>query len=310
MKRCPITYQEISPDFLYSKEGLRKISPKLKDLHLLAFSAEELRKEAIFRAEKMSIQGVQSKLSATINTLSSVFDIVDKGGLYILKPQSEIFDHLPENEDLTMKMAKILGIEVPIHGLVYSKDMSLTYFIKRFDRGTNGEKIAVEDFAQLTESTRDTKYNSTLEKVIHVLENFTSFPVIEKAKFFKIILFCYVTGNEDMHLKNFSLIRRGNIVSLSPSYDLLNTSLALKNPKEEMALPLRGKKSNLNKADFIEYLGKERLSLPLQIIDKILSELSFKKETIEKLILVSFLNDHEKNAYLNILHDRYHKLFL
>lgn len=179
------------------------IAPKLTDLKDLPYSAAELRRESANRAKKLSIQGVQPKLSATVSVVDQEFKIVDQFGTYIIKPQNDLFPQLPENEDLTMRMAKAYGLNVPFHGMVYAKDGSLSYFIKRFDRYGKGKKYAVEDFAQLTGNTRDTKYRFTMERVVPVVDEFCSFPVVEKADFFKRIIFCYVTGNEDMHLKTF-----------------------------------------------------------------------------------------------------------
>lgn len=219
------------------------IAPKLTDLKDLPYSAAELRRESANRAKKLSIQGVQPKLSATVSVVDQEFKIVDQFGTYIIKPQNDLFPQLPENEDLTMRMAKAYGLNVPFHGMVYAKDGSLSYFIKRFDRYGKGKKYAVEDFAQLTGNTRDTKYRFTMERVVPVVDEFCSFPVVEKADFFKRIIFCYVTGNEDMHLKNFSLITKNGKTTLAPAYDLLNSTISIKNPEEEIALTLKGKKA-------------------------------------------------------------------
>jgi serine/threonine-protein kinase HipA len=123
-------------------------------------------------------------------------------------------------------MATLIGLEVPVHGLVYSKDSSMTYFIKRFDRLGKTKKLAVEDFAQLSGGDRHTKYNISMEKVIAITNELCTFPKIELLKLFKLTLFNFLIGNEDMHLKNFSLITRGNNITLSPSYDLLNSTIA------------------------------------------------------------------------------------
>ena len=271
MNRCPITYELC--DGKYSSSGIKQISSRLTRLDDLGFSAEEQRYEAALRATKMSIQGVQPKLSAILNIKKGTFDLVDINGKFILKPQHHIFPGLPENEDLTMKMAKVSGIEVPLHGMIYSKDGSLTYFIKRFDRAGRNSKLALEDFAQLAGLTRDTKYNYTVEKLIGIIDTFCTFPMLEKTKFFKRFLFNYLTGNEDMHLKNYSLIRRDGIIELSPAYDFLNTSIVLKGDIEETALRLKGINRNLTKDILINYLGKERLSLNQRIINIILSDL-------------------------------------
>jgi len=147
MSRCPLTYEE--SEQRYSQNGLRRLAKGLKSLQDFPYSAEEQIKEALARASKMSIQGVQPKLSVRLNVGKGTFEIVDTGGQYIFKPQTPNYPEVPENEDLTMRLARQACIEVPVHGLLFCKDGSLTYFIKRFDRKGKNQKIPVEDFAQL-----------------------------------------------------------------------------------------------------------------------------------------------------------------
>ena len=303
MNRCPITYELCGND-KYSEKGLRMIAPKLTQLNDLPYTAAELRQEAANRAKKLSIQGVQPKLSATISVVEQEFKIVDQFGTYIIKPQNDLFPELPQNEDVTMRMAKVFGLDVPFHGMLYAKDGSLSYFIKRFDRYGKGKKLATEDFAQLTGNTRDTKYSFTMEKLVSVIDEFCSFPAIEKADFFKRILFCYVTGNEDMHLKNFSLITKNGKTTLTPVYDFLNSSIAIKNPEEEIALTLKGKKSNLKASDFIDYYAKERLQLNEKTIATILEQMNNAIPKWKVLLEISFLSDEMKEKYFNLLDGR------
>lgn len=303
MNRCPITY-ELCGNNKYSEKGLRMIAPKLTHLNDLPYTAAELRQEAANRAKKLSIQGVQPKLSATISVVEQEFKIVDQFGTYIIKPQNDLFPELPQNEDVTMRMAKVFGLDVPFHGMLYAKDGSLSYFIKRFDRYGKGKKLATEDFTQLTGNTRDTKYRFTMEKLVPVIDEFCSFPAIEKADFFKRILFCYVTGNEDMHLKNFSLITKNEKTTLTPVYDFLNSSIAIKNPEEEIALTLKGKKSNLKASDFIDYYAKDRLQLNEKTIATILEQMHNAIPKWEELLEISFLSDEMKEKYFNLLEGR------
>lgn len=307
MNRCPITY-ELCGTAKYSERGLKMISPRLGHLNDLPYTATELRQEAVNRAKKLSIQGVHPKLSATVSVVNQEFKIVDQFGTYIIKPQNDLFPQLPENEDLTMRMAKVFGLDVPFHGMVYAKDGSLSYFVKRFDRHGKGKKYATEDFAQLTGNTRDTKYRFTMEKLVPVIDEFCSFPAIEKADFFKRIIFCYVTGNEDMHLKNFSLITKSGKTTLTPTYDLLNSSIAIKNPEEEIALTLKGKKSNLKASDFTDYYAKERLQLNEKTITVILEQMQEAIPKWKELIEISFLSENMKEKYFNLLETRL-KLF-
>ncbi|HWP81401.1 MAG TPA: HipA domain-containing protein [Bacteroidota bacterium] len=303
MSRCPITYREIPPELRYSPEGLKKLSRRLRHLNDLPFSAEEQRQEAVLRAAKMSIQGVQPKLSARLTVEREMFELVDTGGEYILKPQTD-FPEVPQNEDLTMHLADLFGIEVPLHGLVYSKDGSLTYFIKRFDRVARGGKLPLEDFAQLTGRRRETKYDSSMEQVAEVLEQFCTFPLVEKRKLFRLTLFNFLVGNEDMHLKNFSLIKKNDKVELSPAYDLLNSTIALPQATEEIALPLGGKKSRLSRALLVDYFGTERLKLTRQVVLETLSQLSTLLPLWIEWINRSFLSERMKERYRNLLSSR------
>ena len=304
--RCPITYEECGAK-KYSVRGLKRISPKLKSLHDFPYSAGDQVKEAVARAAKMSIQGVQPKLSVKLNAKKQVFEIVDSGGHYIFKPQTFSFGEVPENEDLTMRLAELIGIEVPLHGLLYSIDGSLTYFIRRFDRFGRNKKIPIEDFAQLSGKDRDTKYNSSMEKVASIIEEFCTFPVVENLKLFNLTLFNYLIGNEDMHLKNFSVIKRGVKVELSPAYDLLNSTIVM-NSEEELALPLKGKKNRLNKEDFFIYFAEERLGLSQKSTDQTIHRIISAYPKWIELIKKSFLSAEMKRNYLSLLHSRYHSL--
>lgn len=307
---CPITYQPIDKSQKYSIQGLRSLSNKLSDLKNINLSAKQQREEALNRANKMSIQGVQAKLSAKLNIKESKFEICDRGGNYILKPQSEYYVELPENEDLSMRLANCIGIDVPIHGLVYCIDNSLTYFIKRFDRVNRNQKIAIEDFAQLSGHTRDTKYRYSMEKLITIIDKFCTFPIIEKKKLFTRVMFNYIIGNEDMHLKNYSLITRQNKTELAPAYDFVNSTIAIKNPKEEIALSLNGKKNNLTRNDLIDYYAVEKLNLNNKVISEILDNISNNLPNMKKLINLSFLSQKYKEKYIQVMEGRLKKIEL
>jgi serine/threonine-protein kinase HipA len=308
MNRCPITY-ELCGEQKYSAQGLKLLSPKLKDLLDFPYNKGDQLKEAMARATKMSIQGVQPKLSARLNVSVGIFEIADQGGTFIIKPQNDLYEELPENEDLTMRLAALAGIEIPLHGMIYSKDGSRSYFIKRFDRLPKKKRVAVEDFAQLTGQTRETKYSSSMEKVAGVLDQFCTFPLIEKQKLFRLTIFNFLCGNEDMHLKNFSLIRRNGKVEISPSYDLLNTTIAMSNPQEEFALTLAGRKSKITKENLIDYFGSERLGLTPIVIEKTLQEIENQKLKWYKQIQISFLSEEMKKKYVELMSLRWARIF-
>ena len=302
MNRCPITYEDCG-DQRYSRRGLRLLSRRLTRLEDFPYSAAQQRREAIQRAGKMSIQGVQPKLSAVLDIERGSFDIVESGGRYIIKPQMAEYPEVPENEDLTMKLAAAAGLETPFHGLIHSKDGTLSYVIRRFDRTGRAGRVALEDFAQLLGLDRDTKYASSMEQVASVLDRFCTFPAIEKLRLFKLALFNYLTGNEDAHLKNFSLIRRENKVELSPGYDLLNSTIVV-DSGEELALPLNGKKNRLKREDFVDYFAKERLGLTDKAISRTVRELEGACPLWLDLLGRSFLSDRRKAMYRELLDRR------
>ena len=303
MSKCLLSYENISSGD-YKLQSLKQLSPKLKELKVFPYSTKEQQLESAKRASKMSIQGVQEKLSVKLSLTESVFKIVDTGGTYIIKPQNNRFEQLPENEDLTMHLTSIAGINVPVHGLVRSADNQLSYFIKRFDRYGRGKKRALEDFAQLQSKTRDTKYNSSIEQVIKTIHQYTTFPKIEFLEFYKRFLFNFIVGNEDMHLKNYSLLEIDGVYKLAPAYDFLNTTIALHNPKEESALPLKGKKRNFTPKDLTSYLPNDLLQIPTKSSNKILNDLLAMAADFETIIVNSFLSKKNKDRYTKLVAKR------
>lgn len=307
MNKCPITYLPCG-EKRYSEKGLKLLASGLSQLKQLEYTEEEQRKEAFLRSSKMSVQGVQPKLSAILNIKEEKFELVDKYGRYLLKPQHQFYSQLPENEDLTMRLAASIHLDVPLHGMIWAKDDTLTYFIKRFDRKGQKDKIPIEDFAQLAGLSRDTKYNYSMEKVVQLINQHCTFPAIEKVKLFKLVLFCFLTGNEDMHLKNFSIINQKGIIEISPCYDLLNTTIVLKNAAEEIALTLKGKRKNLTKQMLIDYFGGERCELNEKVITKTVDKLFAVKPVWINEINNSFLTADMKEKYLRIVASRFERL--
>lgn len=309
MDRCPITYQRIS-DGTYSKNGLRLLNPALRDLKPFPYTRSEQLLEARTLMCKMSIAGIQPKMSARLSIKGSCFIPVARHGVYILKPEVLHYPELPQNEDLTMKLAKSCGIDVPPHGLVYAKDHSMLYFIRRFDRKGKAGKVHTEDFAQISGMDRDTKYDYSMEKTARLIEAYCTFPAVEKIKLFRRTLFSFLVGNEDMHLKNFSVIHEGRRISLSPAYDLINTWIVLPAAREELALPLKGRKSGLTYHNLVTYYGKERLKITSQVCGQVLHDL---QQAAEKrwpeIIRSSFLSPAAKEKYTALVQSRYNRLF-
>jgi len=315
MPICPITLEPIPERGpRYSAKGLHLLSRTLNDLAPLDLSADQQIKEAAARAEKMSIQGVQPKLSAVLRVKDGRFEVVDTGGRFILKPCPPVYAEVPANESLTMTLASLSGIETPDHGLVYATDGSLTYWVRRFDRAGRNQRLPQEDFSQLMGKSRETKYESSMEQVVATINKLCTFPAVEKRKLALVTLFCFLTGNEDMHLKNFSMItrttKRSQVVELSPSYDLLNTTIVLQNPPEEIALPIRGKKRNLTRNDLVRYFCGERCALPPKVVDGMLSKFSKVLPIWHELLDRSFLSEGSREAYWHLVRDRAARLEL
>ncbi len=309
MRACPIILEPNPDGGIYSLAGLRTLHQGLRTLEPLALDRTEQLRQARLRADKMSIAGVQPKLSAVLNTGGGRFEIVDRGGRFILKPNPPPFEEVPANEALSMTLARAAGIEVPAHGLLAAVDGSWLYAIRRFDRKGRAGRLHVEDFAQLSGASRETKYDGSIERVAKIVETHCSFPTIEKAILARRLLFCFLIGNEDMHLKNFSLIAEGGIVRLAPAYDFLNTTLVLENAVEESALPLAGRKRKLGNAEWIDYLCRERLQLAEPVISGILTDLGNGLAEWTETVGRSYLSGARQDGYLAILKERHRRLF-
>jgi serine/threonine-protein kinase HipA len=269
---------------------------------------EELGKQIIIKSK--AVTGVQPKLSLNVEkhrNEPSRLTIVGLHGDYILKPPYSQFKELPANEDITMHLAELVKIKTARHGLVRLKSGELAYITKRFDRNKGG-KIAVEDFCQLSENLTEYKYRGSVEKIGKLSYSFTTNQGFEAQRLFELVLFCYLTGNADMHLKNFSLIENEQQeYELAPAYDLINTTIVMPEDKEESALTINGKKSKLNRNDF------QVLATSLKITDKALQAIYSRFEAVLPIwvswVNQSFLSKHMQEEYIELLNERYKKLF-
>ena len=305
--RCLITNEPWKGLGPYSLAGLRLLDRRLQSLAPLPYTRDQLLEEAAARAVKMSIQGMQPKVSTVLRVTAGRMELVGNGGRYIVKPPHLVYAELPENEALTMSLAATLGIEVPVHGLLLNGDQTHSYFVRRFDRA-GWSKQPLEDFAQLSGASRDTKYDSSTERLIEIIDRFCTFPALERLKLLDRLLCAYLTGNEDMHLKNWSLITRDDKVELSPAYDLLNSTIPNPRSREELALPLRGKKSNLRGNDFWRYLAGEQLGLSGALIEQTRARFAAACAEWPARIEASFLTAEMKIRYLKLLAERRERL--
>jgi serine/threonine-protein kinase HipA len=253
---------------------------------------------------KAAITGVQPKLSLWLEESKNNirFTLIDNKSNYIIKPQSETYKLLPENEDLCMHLAQIFGIETAKHGLVRLPGGNLSYLTKRFER-IGEKKLACEDLCQLSETLTEHKYRGSHEKTGKVIRQYSSQAGLDSLRYFEIIVFSFITGNADMHLKNFSMLERENgQFSISPAYDLLSTYLVIPKETEQMSLTINGRKNKLTKKDF------DSLGLSLSLNEKQI--LNAYKQFLKKLdkaywwIENSFISNDQKHILAELITKR------
>ena len=252
--------------------------------------------------------GVQPKLSLHLNGHegNKRLTIVGLWGGYICKPQTRQYEMLPEVEDVTMHLAEIAHIAVVPHALMRMADSTLCYLTRRIDRTSTGEKIAMEDMCQLTERQTEHKYKSSYERIGKVILKYSSLPKMDVVNFFELVLFCWVTGNNDMHLKNFSLYEIEDKIRMTPAYDLLNVSIINPHDDEELALTLNGRKKKLQKVDFIK--SAATLGIDSIIVERLIKKYIRLLPKFEDVIQNSFLSAELKEKYIELLRARLDRL--
>ena len=231
------------------------------------------------------------------------FTIVGLWGRYILKPQTEQFDHLSEVEDLTMHLAELAKIKVVRHSLIRFEDGELAYITKRIDRTANGAKLAMEDMCQLSERLTEYKYKGSYEQIVKIITQHSATPKLDVVNFWEQVLFSWITGNADMHLKNFSLysLRKGSY-ALTPAYDMISTFLVMPEDTEELALMLNGKKRKIKRSDFEVAMNSS--GLEKKIIDNLFVKFERVADKWFEFIDISFLPDEMKERYKHIIADK------
>lgn len=308
---CLYCYQPLNETKQYFHTACAKKMFGTKQAPIIDFNLkelEELAKQIVIKS--VAVTGIQPKLSLELekhkNELSRL-TIVGLHGNYILKPPSTEYKELPQNEDVTMHLASLVKIKTAQHCLIRLLSGELAYITKRFDRNKK-HKIALEDFCQLTENLTEHKYRGSIEKVAKTTQKFTTNKGLETLRLFELVLFCYLTGNADMHLKNFALLE--NILGefeLSPAYDLVSTALVIADDKEETALTINGKKNRLMKKDF------DTLGTSMGINTKVLESIYTKFEKILPnwidFIKQSFLSKTMQKSYIKLILTNHQNLF-
>jgi serine/threonine-protein kinase HipA len=258
-----------------------------------------------------TLTGVQAKLSLDLNkegkNEADRFTIVGLWGRYILKPQTDRFAYLPELEDLTMHLAELAKIKVVPHSLIRFADGELCYITRRIDRTDKGEKLAMEDKCQLTERLTEHKYKGSYEQIAKAIQRFSSVPKLDVVNFWEQVVFSWITGNADMHLKNFSLYaKEQGIYGLTPAYDMLSTALVMPEDTEELALALNGKKRKIKKTDFIASMQSS--GLDEKVIENIFRKFLKINDKWSEFIDCSFLPNDMKEGFKGIIAEKLSRL--
>lgn len=278
-------------------------------LPVLDYTAEQLDQLALrIIQDQTSLTGVQPKLSLHLaeHEGRKRLTIVGLWGGYIYKPQTSLYEQMPEVEDLTMHLAEVARIDVVPHTLMRMADNTLCYLTRRIDRTPAGEKIAMEDMCQLTERLTEHKYKSSYERIGKAVLRYSTLPKMDVTNFFELVLFSWLTGNNDMHLKNISLYEAADGIRLTPAYDLLNSVIINPKDDEELALTLNGRKKRLLKDDFIQpaiSLGIERV-----VVERLINKYFKLLPKFEDVIQKSFLSVELKERYSDLLRERLGRL--
>ncbi len=280
------------PELPYTRDNIDALAVQLVDTH-------------------STVTGVQAKLSLHLNrgerNEPRRLTIVGLWGGYIMKPQSSTLTFLPENEDLTMHLAEIAGIKVVPHTLMRMADGELCYLTRRIDRTDKGVKIPMEDACQLTERLTEHKYHSSYERVAKAIANYSQVGRLDLVNYWQVVLFSWIVGNSDMHLKNFSLYQPdGQPRQLTPAYDLLNVQLAMPEDTEELALTLNGKKKKLTRADFVTAMTRSGLSP--KVADNLIGSFTKVLPRWKECIHSSFLPAELQSQYIDIIDNSLNQL--
>lgn len=307
MQKCLYCYKELKEGQVDYHPACAKKLFGTKTAPLLPYKRSQIGELAkrVVRAQT-TLTGVQAKLSLDVNAGGKNepdrFTIVGLWGRYILKPQTDSYRSLPELEDLTMHMAEAAKIAVVPHGLIRFEDGELCYITRRIDRNADGRKIAMEDMCQLSERLTEYKYKGSYEQIAKLIKKYSATPQLDLVNYWEVVVFSWITGNSDMHLKNFSLYKTPMGYCLTPAYDLLSTLIVMPEDNEELALTLNGKKRKLQRKDF------EKAMLASGIGEKVIENMARKfRKALAKwfdLIDCSFLPTDMKKEYKRLIINR------
>jgi serine/threonine-protein kinase HipA len=312
MKRCLFCYQPLEETEVdFHAKCSRKIFGQ-PEPPVLPYTEEQMGEPALKIVQsQIAVPGVQAKVSLQLQSPDETrgpkkFTIVGFWGGYILKPQSDHYPQLPEVEDLTMHLASLAKIEVVPHSLIRLQSGGLAYITKRIDRDKTN-KLHMEDMCQLTERLTEDKYHGSYEQIAKVILKYSRNPGLDVVNFFEQILFSFLTGNADMHLKNFSLLKTPGIgYGLSPAYDMVSTALVNPADKEDLALTLNAKKKRLGRKDFIAAFNTLKLDQKQQV--NIFKKMENAMPVWMDFINISFLSNEFKGLMKDLVQRQFNRL--
>jgi serine/threonine-protein kinase HipA len=298
MSKCLYCYKELGEGEVDFHKRCSKKFFGIPTAPELPYSLDELDTlaEQVIKSQT-TLTGVQAKLSLHLDRHegSKRLTIVGLWGDFIFKPQTQSYKTLPENEDLTMHLAEIAKIKVVPHTLIRLQDGTLGYLTKRIDRTSEGGKIPMEDMCQLTERQTEYKYKSSYEQIAKVIAKHSYVPLLDLTDFYEQVFFNWLVGNNDMHLKNYSLYAPKGKWVLTPAYDLLNVSMVNPKDTEELALTLNAKKKRIKKSDFVRAM--ETSGISPRVFDNILAKYRKLLPKFNEIIDLSFLDKEDKEIY-------------
>lgn len=319
-KKCLCCYRNIGQETTgdYHPACAQKLfgTRKIPELQYTRDNIEALALQILEKST--SVTGVQPKLSLDINrggkNEPDKLTIVGLWGNFILKPQSPTYTAMPELEDLTMKMAEAAGIETAKHGLIRMGDGELAYITRRMDRDKNGRKLSMLDFCQLTNRLTEHKYRGAYLQLAETIKRYSASPMLDVQRFWTVVIFSWMTGNSDMHCKNFSLIETEGIgYRLSPAYDLLAVLLTGINDHDELAMPLVGagvdnseENTGFSRPSFIDAMKAS--GIEQKIAENIVNKLIGCRDGWNMVIDSSFITEELKERYKQLIDERISRL--
>lgn len=304
-KNCLACFQKLnSKEVNYHPKCLAKFwqddTPVLQLDYALS-EIEELAKENV--EQRIIVPGVQPKLSLGFTDQQEHKKLTIVGALdrrYILKPPYVQYPQMPELEALSMLMTQSCGIDTVPFLLIPLKDGELAYLTRRIDRDDKENKYAMEDACQFTERLTEHKYRGSYEQIANGIFKYTANRLLEVVRFYEQVIVSFLIGNNDMHLKNFSLIalKQGNY-RLAPAYDMIAAQLLLPDDLEELALNLNGKKRKLKLDDF--NTAMRSAGIPEKAIENLWGRIQKGLSDWPVLIDCSFLSQKRKENFKNLI---------